>query len=244
MYKIVIVEDEFRIRQGLGKLINKVNMGFCVVGEAEDGYEGLKMIQDLDPDVVFTDIQMPKTDGLDMIEKAKAMGAGCTFVIISGYARFEYAQQGICLGVRDYLLKPITISQVKELLLKLAEEMEPKQPERYLDGNGYSDAVQDMIVTVKEHYGMKLGLDYFSEKYRLTPEYLSNLFAKETETSFSNYLKKVRMEKAKELILTTDRKMYEIACSVGYPDQKYFSKVFKEYTGVTPKQFAVNEAIR
>ena len=75
-----------------------------------------------------------------------------------------------------------------------------------------------------------------------SPEYLSNLFAKETGMTFSNYLKKVRIEKAKELILTTDMKIYEVACSVGYPDQKYFSKVFKEYTGVSAKQYAIDES--
>ncbi|MDD3219109.1 MAG: response regulator [Lachnospiraceae bacterium] len=244
MYTIVIVEDEFRIRQGLGKLINKVDLGFRVIGEAENGYEGLKMIQDMEPDIVITDIQMPKSDGLDMIEKAKNMGAECTFIILSGYANFEYAQQGIRLGVNDYLLKPITISAVKELLVRLKEEKQGMPEEDLLSENNYSEVVRDMVLTTRENYGRKLGLEYFSEKYRLTPEYLSNLFAKEMEVPFSSYIKQVRMEKAKDMILNTDMKIYEIACNVGYPDQKYFSKVFKEYTGISPKQFAMNEATR
>jgi two-component system response regulator YesN len=94
---------------------------------------------------------------------------------------------------------------------------------------------------IEENFGMRLGLDTFAEKYRLTPEYISNLFAKETGMTFSNYLKRVRIEKAKELILQTDLKIYEVACSVGYPDQKYFSKVFKEYTGVSAKQFTLEQ---
>lgn len=73
----------------------------------------------------------------------------------------------------------------------------------------------------------------------MTPEYLGNLFAKETGITFSNYLRQVRMEKAKELLTGTDMKIYEVACAVGYPDQKYFSKVFKEYVGVSAKQFAL-----
>lgn len=103
MKNIVIVEDEFRIRQGLGRLINKVDMGCRVIGEAENGYEGLKMIRDMEPDIVITDIRMPKISGLEMIGKAKEMGASCTFVILSGYAEFEYARQGIKLGVQEYL---------------------------------------------------------------------------------------------------------------------------------------------
>ena len=106
----------------------------------------------------------------------------------------------------------------------------------------YSAATKEMVSVIEENYGMRLGLDSFADKFRLTPEYLSNLFAKETGMTFSNYLKKVRIEKAKELILTTDMKIYEVACSVGYPDQKYFSKVFKEYTGVSAKQYAIDES--
>lgn len=235
MKKIIIVEDEFRIRQGLSHLINKVSMGCQVIGEAENGYEGLKMIQSLEPDVVITDIQMPKSDGLDMIEKAKNMGLECDFVILSGYADFEYARQGIKLGVKEYLLKPITISAVKELLMKFTEKERMEQREL----NEYSAVVNEMVSTIHENYGKHLGLDTFAEQFRMTPQYLSNLFAKETGMTFSNYIKKVRMEKAKELILTTDMKIYEIACTVGYADQKYFSKVFKEYTGISAKQFAL-----
>lgn len=235
---IIIVEDEFRIRQGLGKLINKVGMRCRVIGEAENGYEGLKMIRDMKPDIVITDIKMPKFNGLKMIEKVKEMGIDCEFVILSGYAEFDYAQQGIHLGIKDYLLKPATISNVKELLTKLTKENQEKEKSDF-QSEDYSIVVKDMVVTIEEDYGMRLGLDIFAEKYRLTPEYLSNLFAKETGTSFSNYLKKVRIENAKELILNTDMKIYEIACSVGYPDPKYFSKVFKEYAGVSAKQYTV-----
>lgn len=103
MKKIIIVEDEFRIRNGLSTLINKLDMGCKVIGEAENGFEGLKMISDMEPEVVITDIKMPKMDGLSMIRQAKEMGASCDFIILSGYAEFEYAQQGIWKSTKgDY----------------------------------------------------------------------------------------------------------------------------------------------
>ena len=231
MKKIIIVEDEFRIRNGLSTLINKLDMGCKVIGEAENGFEGLKMISDMEPEVVITDIKMPKMDGLSMIRQAKEMGACCDFVILSGYA-----EQGIQLGVMDYLLKPISVSDVKELLNKLNEEKEITQG---LNRENCSDIVREMINVIEESYGMKLQLDAIAEKFHMTPEYLGNLFAKETGITFSNYLRQVRMEKAKELLTGTDMKIYEVACAVGYPDQKYFSKVFKEYVGVSAKQFAL-----
>ena len=150
MKKIIIVEDEFRIRNGLSTLINKLDMGCKVIGEAENGFEGLKMISDMEPEVVITDIKMPKMDGLSMIRQAKEMGASCDFVILSGYAEFEYAQQGIQLGVMDYLLKPASVSDVKELLNKLNEEKEITQG---LNRENCSDIVREMINVIEESYG-------------------------------------------------------------------------------------------
>lgn len=239
MKTVIIVEDEVRIRQGLARLIQKVDMGCTVIGTAENGYEGLQMISRLEPDIVITDIQMPRMDGLKMIEQAKAIGAECVYVILSGYSEFEYARQGIRLGVSDYLLKPVTISLVKELLAKLTAGQEKAEREKEGDRR-YSQAVQGMVDAVEKNCGMVLSLESFAEKYHMTPEYISNLFAKEVGQSFSNYKKQVRIEKAKQLLLTTEMKVYEVACAVGYPDQKYFSRVFKEYTGVSAKQFTLN----
>lgn len=237
MKRIIVVEDEFRIRQGLANLIKKIDSECKVVGEAENGYEGLKLIRDLEPDFVITDIQMPKMNGLEMIEKVIEYGIRCRFVILSGYAEFDYAQKGIRLGVEDYLLKPVTITKVRELVSRLMEEEEQEEPR---EDERYSKVVNDMVNTIDSDYGQRLGMDIFAEKYRLTPEYLSLLFTKETGSTFSNYVKKIRMEHAKELLLGSNLKIYEVACRVGYSDQKYFSKVFKEYTGVSAKQYVLS----
>lgn len=237
MKRIIVVEDEFRIRQGLVNLIRKISSECKIIGEAENGYEGLKLIRDLTPDFVITDIQMPKMNGLEMIEQVIEYGIQCRFVILSGYAEFEYAQKGIRLGVEDYLLKPITITKVKELVNRLLEEDVIEEP---VEDVRYSKVVNDMVNTIDSNYGQRLGLDIFAEKYRLTPEYLSLLFTKETGTTFSNYVKKIRIEHAKELLLESNMKIYEVACRVGYSDQKYFSKVFKEYTGVSAKQYVLS----
>ena len=246
MITVVIVEDEYRTREGVGKLIEKLDLGFSVAGMAENGYDGLKLIQAAEPDVVITDIQMPKMDGLEMIEKAKKIGFEGPYIMLSSYGTFEYAQKAIRLGVKDYLLKPITISAIRELLLKLKGELEEKTEEKAGGESGmeYSGVVEEMIKVIQMDYGKHLSLDYFADKYKFSVQYLSNLFSRETGMTFSNFIKKVRMEKAKELICTTDYKIYEIACLVGYPDQKYFSKVFREYCDVTPKQYALQSNLK
>lgn len=243
MVTIVVVEDEFKIRYGLLQLISKQNMECKVIGEAENGYEGLKMVRDLLPDVVITDIRMPKMDGLEMIENIRKLNIDAKFIILTGYAEFEYAQKGLRLGVYDYLLKPVSISDVKDLLSRLVN---PEAGEDKRQQAQYSKVIHDMVSVITQNYAQRLGLDTFADKYHLTPEYLSSLFAKETGSNFSSYVKAVRMEKAKELLLNSNMKIYDIAIMVGYPDQKYFSKVFKEYTGVSAKEYVITnrEGIR
>jgi len=233
--RIVVVEDEVRIRVGLVNLINKLAMGSEVIGDAGNGYEGLKLICDVEPDFIITDIQMPKMNGLEMIEELQKLGYQGKFIILSGYAEFEYAQQSIHLGVKEYLLKPVSVTAVKELLKSIGAGEQKKDVQE--EDNDYSYIVNEMISDMKKNYGLRIGPNSYSKKFHMTPEYLSNLFAKETGVTFSTYLKELRMEKAISLLLEREKKIYEIAYLVGYPDPKYFSKVFKEYTGVSAKQF-------
>jgi two-component system response regulator YesN len=118
--RIVVVEDETKPRYGLVHLLGRLDPSYCVVGQARNGREGKEIIEQLAPDLVITDIKMPEMDGLDMIRALRSEGCAATFVILSGYAEFEYAKQGIVLGVRDYLLKPVSPQDIQELLKKVA----------------------------------------------------------------------------------------------------------------------------
>lgn len=235
--RIVVVEDELRVRHSLVKCIEKISPDYRVVAEADNGYEGMKAVRDFEPDVVITDIQMPKIDGLSMIRQLKNMGLNPVFIILSGYAEFGYAQEGVRLGIRDYLLKPITVNNLRETLANIENRGREEEVEEVEEEKQYSACIRAMVETIHNEYGKHLGMDLFAGKYKMAPEYLSTLFAKETGKTFSNYLKEVRMQKAKQLLEETDMKIYEIACQTGYPDQKYFSKVFKEYAGVSAKQY-------
>ena len=90
---------------------------------------------------------------------------------------------------------------------------------------------------IHEFYQTGIMLDEISRKLDMTPEYLGTLFHKETGITFSNYLKNYRIAKAKELLVGTNLKLYEIAEKVGYSDSKYFSRIFKKQTGMTPSEY-------
>lgn len=90
---------------------------------------------------------------------------------------------------------------------------------------------------IHEFYQSGITLDEIALKLNLTPEYLSTQFHKETGETYSSYLKNYRINKAKELLIGTQKKQYEVAREVGYTDSKYFSKIFRECTGYSPAEY-------
>lgn len=124
--RIIIVEDEIKIREGMGKLIESLT-DHIVLGEASDGEEGLDLVLRFKPDLVITDIRMPKMDGLEMIRRLYEQKIPVHAVILSGYSEFEYAKKAIQYGVDDYLLKPLAVDDVQDMLEKIEEKIKKEQ---------------------------------------------------------------------------------------------------------------------
>lgn len=124
--RIVIVEDEVKIREGMGKLIES-QTDHMVLGEAADGEEGLEMILRFKPDLVITDIRMPKMDGLEMIRELYGRKVPVHTVILSGYSEFEYAKRAIQYGVDDYLLKPLAADDIQEMLATIEQRIKKEE---------------------------------------------------------------------------------------------------------------------
>ncbi len=128
--KIVIIEDEIRIREGIINLINKISDQYIIVGEAENGVEGLDLIVREAPDLIITDIKMAEMDGLEMLQCLKDKGIPFKAIVLSAYSEFSYAQQAIKLGVSEYLLKPISVgdltTSLENITVQLAQEKKNK----------------------------------------------------------------------------------------------------------------------
>ena len=97
--------------------------------------------------------------------------------------------------------------------------------------------VKRAVGMVREYYMKGITLDEIAQRLGITPEYLGTQFHQEMKVNFSTYIKTFRINKAKELLLGTQLKMYEIAERVGYSDAKYFSRVFKAETGQLPAEY-------
>lgn len=135
--RIVIVEDESAIREGLKEMING-NTPHTVIGTCKNGMEGIAFIQENQPDLVITDIRMSQMGGLEMLAKLKDLGIEPLSIVISGYSEFEYARDALRLGVEEYLLKPVSIDALQELLEKMEQKAAKssiqmvKKPENYV----------------------------------------------------------------------------------------------------------------
>lgn len=118
--RILIVEDELKTLNGIEFLIGEIGRNYEVIGKARNGLEGLELAWKEKPDVIITDIRMTVMSGLTMIKQLNEKGFACKYIIISGYADFEYAREALVLGSVDYLLKPMT----KEMLLDVLKKAE------------------------------------------------------------------------------------------------------------------------
>ena len=130
MISVFLVEDEIVMREGIRNNINWASEGYDFVGEAGDGELAYPMIRDLKPDIVITDIRMPFMDGLELSRLIKKDLPSTRIIILSGYDDFSYAREAISIGVTDYLLKPISGTQLLEAIGKVSDGIKAEQDQQ------------------------------------------------------------------------------------------------------------------
>ncbi len=130
MTRVFLADDEIVIREGIRSSFPWSETEYQLVGEAPDGEMALSMIRDTKPDILITDIRMPFMDGLELCRAVRRLMPWIGVVILSGYDEFEYARQAIQLGVREYLLKPITAQELRQALDRISAQLKAEQEAR------------------------------------------------------------------------------------------------------------------
>lgn len=123
METVLIADDEKNIREGIKCIIDWEALGFTVCGEAANGEEALKQINEMHPGLVLLDIKMPKLSGLEVVENAREQGYNGKFIILSGFSDFKFAQTAIRLGVDNYITKPIDEDELAEAVKRIGEQI-------------------------------------------------------------------------------------------------------------------------
>ena len=249
MYRVVVIEDEEAIRKGIIMSIDFSALNCILIGEASNGVEGIKLIQEKKPDIVITDVTMPLMSGIEMIEQT--LEYNYTSIIISGYDEFSYAKKAIKLGVCDYLMKPIDKEELNnviqsivsgfDLSSKISGLLKEKNQIEYiqlLETLNKEDHLVDKIMEyINLHYSEKIFLSDIADVLNYSESLLSKRFRRVTQMTFNEYLNRFRIQKSIEYMKKGTYGLTEISDICGFSDYKYFSTVFKKYTGYTPSQF-------
>lgn len=127
MYKVVLVDDEELIIEGMKQLVDWESLGCRIEGAAYDGDEALDIINETEPDIIITDIRMPSMNGLEMIDHVKEQFPDVVIMIMSGYSDFEYAQKALEKGAACYMLKPVLEKDLRERILQAVKKLDEKR---------------------------------------------------------------------------------------------------------------------
>lgn len=238
VYSIMIVEDEYLVRQGISSLVNFKKFNMQVIGEAENGLEAWEKIQAECPDIILTDINMPQMNGIKLAQLAREQYPQLHIIFLTGYDDFDYALSAVKLGADDYLLKPFSREDVEAMLIKVKEKLDREKKQQQVHELVEKAEFSDLEQAIHDRLAdTELSLKSLAFQLGFNSSYLSVLIKKELGLPFQDYLIQERMKRAKLLLLTTDLKVYEIAEQVGFEDMNYFSQRFKQIVGVTPRQF-------
>lgn len=253
MYKVMLVDDEPIIVEGLSRSIPWEKWNCKVVATAHNGLEGRRAIEEYRPDIIFMDICMPEMDGLAMIAAIHSQFPDLEVCVLTGYRDFEYAKEAIRLGVTRFLLKPSDMGELEEAIEKMCENLKKKgltgdkqepasagssEEEDLSQGNDSgSFIVKNALAYMEENYTRKLTLGEVAEKTYVSQWHLSKLLNRHAGQSFSDILNHVRIEHAKELLRDPSLRIGEISEQVGFMDLAHFSRVFKKQEGMTANEY-------
>ncbi|WP_455383633.1 response regulator transcription factor [Salinispira pacifica] len=248
-YRAVIAEDEPLIRENLVKKIRRQLPDIEIVGEAEDGSSALEMLDRFHPDLLLTDIRMPVMDGLDLIRETYFNYPDVIIVVISGYDEFAYAKAALQYGVRDYLLKPISVSELRRALTRVTMQIAKDRSEFELEsGNRSARAAQEELVDavrefLRSHFAEPVSISDIARRFHVSAAYLARTFKSIGGVAPVRHLRDLRIAHARVLLVQRpELEVKEVAPLCGYSDQAYFCRVFKTATGVTPSEFRERDA--
>ncbi|MDF2923790.1 MAG: two component transcriptional regulator, AraC family protein [Paenibacillaceae bacterium] len=251
MRTVLLVEDEEQARGYVRKVLEKLNAGFVVAGEAGNGGEALELLRNLKPDLVIADIVMPVMDGVELLRTARREGFDGRFLMLTCMSDFEYARQALEYGASGYLLKlSLDPETLRDNLIRIESELSGRDRLKKLDrvwsgitGNqpdqGFTGhpVIDKIIAYMKEHYAEELSLKRLSEFASMESSYLSDLFKKKTGSTLTHYQQRLRIEAASILLRESGLSVTEIGERVGFAGDSYFIRIFKRWTGHTPSDF-------
>ena len=246
MYRVLLIDDEAIIVEGLRRVVQWSDFDCEVIGTAFNAEDGAKAIRELKPDILFTDIRMPNQDGLTMLAGLRSEFPDMKVTVLTGYRDFSYAQEAIKLGVTRFLLKPSKMDEINEALETMTEQLKSAG----IDSNREDPAKEDpasqsagnfiarqALSFIESNYQQKLTLQDVADHCYVSQWHLSKVLNKYTEKSFYDILNSVRIDAAKELLHDPSLRVGDIGMMVGYADPCHFARTFKKLVGLSANEY-------
>lgn len=249
MYRILLADDEEIFLDYMCQAIDWESFGCQICARCEDGVSAWRAMQEKQPDIVFLDISMPRMDGLEVCERIHDEKTETMVVIMSAHDEFSFACKAIKLDVTDYLLKPFTETELETSLRRVLGKLTQRRPALPLEQERMREAAEasvgrnDRLVNqiesyIAEHYHERdLSIDRIAMALQFENSYLRRVYKRSTGVTIAQRIDEIRIQRAKALLQEGRLLNREIAEAVGYSDQYYFSRRFKEISGETPTEY-------
>ena len=245
MYKLLVADDEMFVRKGIVCETDWKSLGFGEILEASNGREALEMIRSEKPDLIISDIRMPKMSGIEMLKAMREEKNDTPVIFLTAYSEFEYAREALKLYAFDYILKPFEDGELEAAVLRAKEKILRSHDKKEsillpFDENspGLSGYVRAAVRYMAVHYGeSEITVAQIADAVGISEGHLSHCFKKETGYTVMAWLTRYRIQSAMKLLSDCRNRGYEAAERVGYRDIAYFSSTFKKVTGITPSEY-------
>lgn len=234
--KLLVADDEAVVRDFIRTVVQRENLPVSALLEAANGLEAVRLAREEAPELIFLDIRMPGLSGLEACVRIKALGGEAEVYIISAYDEFDYAKEAFKAGIRDYLVKPVPVPQLVEIITRRAQAARVLPPAAE-PARGASSLVEAVTRHVQAHLDQSLSLHDLARAVFISPSHLSRRFKALTGQPLAEFIRERRLDAAVELLRDTDLSVTEIAGRTGFNNSCYFTTCFKAKTGETPQCF-------
>ena len=253
MYNVLLVDDEEIALAAMKKGVHWENLLVTGIHMATNITDAKAILTQRAVDVLICDIEMPNGSGIDLVRWMNERQMEVVCIFLTCHSDFDYARTAITLGISEYLLKPVDHEELELVLEKAIEKKkytasvdrarmiladvsrENMVPEDEARKN--QQILEETKAFIQKNISMDISRDDVAANVFLNPDYLSRIFKKETGYSISEYILKMRMSVACELLVKTDLSVSKVAASCGYTHMAHFSKMFKKEMLLTPNEY-------
>lgn len=261
--RILLIDDEIVALNALKKRVDWVKYGFSEVLTAQDTVTARELLEKDRADLVLCDIEMPGEDGLSFVEYVKMAYPATECIMVTCHADFNYIKKAMKFGVKDYILKPIDYEELDSLLVQFGEDYRSRQEKEQLgklvgrarerkesktrndQENAGTPLEEDSSEArlrcvkqyIEDHIQEKITVKDLANLVHLNEQHLMRVFKRETGQSVLEYITERRILIAGSLLKDTDYSINFIADCIGCENYSYFTKLFKKFTGFTPREY-------